>query len=84
MEQKKNKVQNADAKSVSQPIAKPLVVCSQTFIAICLFISCLKTQDVPKKNKIIFIGDTGSHGVRCNFSSSKSIIHQIDSILKCQ
>lgn len=30
MKQKKNKVQNADGKSVSQPIAKPFVVRSPT------------------------------------------------------
>ena len=33
MEQKKNKVQNADAKSVSQPIAKPHVVRSPNFLS---------------------------------------------------
>lgn len=73
-----------DVTPVRQHNAKPHVVCSQTLIIVCLFISCLKTQVVTKKAEIIYIGDTGSHGIKCTFSSSKSTVHLIDSILKCQ
>jgi len=58
MEQKKNKVQKADAKSVSKPIAKPLVVRSPKLLIDEIYIES-NGKNIKVSNRVLFVTNIG-------------------------